>query len=133
MGKKILIVDDEVEQIEFASNVLEESGYTPISATNGKEGMKKVKAEKPDLILLDILMPKRGGIGMYHDLKHDEEAKNVPVIICTGIAKADSGPLGKHFEDIMMRQDQEIPAPDGYIEKPMNPDVMLKMVSDLLS
>jgi CheY-like chemotaxis protein len=113
MGKKILIVDDEVEQIEFASNVLEESGYTPISATNGKEGMKKVKAEKPDLILLDILMPKRGGLGMYHDLKHDEETKNVPVIICTGIAKVGSGPLGKHFEDIMMRQDQEIPAPDG--------------------
>jgi CheY-like chemotaxis protein len=133
MGKKILIVDDEVEQIDFAATVLEESGYLPISAMDGEEAMKKVKAEKPDLILLDILMPKRGGIGMYHDLKHDEETKSIPVIIVTGVAKVDSGPLGAHFEDIMMRQDQDTPAPDGYIEKPMNADAMLKMVSDLLS
>jgi CheY-like chemotaxis protein len=127
MGKKILIVDDEVEQIEFSSIVLESSGYTPISAMEGKEGMKKVRAEKPDLILLDIMMPERGGIGMYQELKRDEETKDIPVIIVTGIAR------GRHFEDIIVRQDQDIPAPDGYIEKPMNADAMLKMVSDLLS
>ena len=61
MGKKILIVDDEPEQIEFASTLLEENGYIPISAMNGVEGMEKVKAEKPDLVLLDILMPKEVG------------------------------------------------------------------------
>ncbi|MBE9571779.1 MAG: response regulator [Desulfobacterales bacterium] len=127
MGKKILIVDDELEQIDFASTVLEESGYTAISAMDGKEGMKKVKAEKPDLILLDILMPERGGIGMYHNLKHDEETKKIPVVIVTGVAR------GGHFDDRMVRQDQDIPAPDGYVEKPMNPDALLKMVSDLLS
>ncbi|MCK4486210.1 MAG: response regulator [Desulfobacterales bacterium] len=127
MGKKILIVDDELEQIDFASTVLAESGYTPIGAMDSKEGMKKVKAEKPDLILLDIMIPERGGIGMYHDLKHDQETKNIPVIIVTGIAR------GAHFEDIMMTPGQDIPAPDGYIEKPMNADAMLKMVSDLLS
>ena len=133
MGKKILIVDDEVEQIEYASTVLEANGYTSITAKDGKEGMKRAKAEKPDLILLDILMSKRGGIGMYHDLRYDDETKNIPVIIVTGIAKVDSGPLGAQFEEIMMREDQGIPSPDGYIEKPMNPDAMLKMVSDLLS
>jgi CheY-like chemotaxis protein len=127
MGKKILIVDDEIEQIEYASTVLEESGYTPIIAMDGKEGMKKVKADKPDLILMDIMMPERGGIGMYQDLKHDEETKNIPVIIVTGIAR------GGHFNDLVVRQDQDTPAPDGYIEKPMNADAMLKMVSDLLS
>ena len=127
MGKKILIVDDEVEQIEYASTVLEVSGYTPIIAMDGKEGMKKVKAEKPDLILMDIMMPERGGIGMYQDLKHDEETKNIPVIIVTGIAR------GGHFDDLILRQDRDIPAPEGYIEKPMNADAMLKMVNDLLS
>jgi CheY-like chemotaxis protein len=124
---KILIVDDEVEQIDFASIVLEASGYTLITAMDGKEGMKKAKAEKPDLILLDILMPERGGIGMYHNLKHDEETKNIPVVIVTGVAR------GGHFDDRMVRQDQDIPAPDGYVEKPMNPDALLKIVSDLLS
>jgi CheY-like chemotaxis protein len=127
MGKKILIVDDEPEQIDFASTLLEENGYVPISAGNGKEGMKKVKSEKPDLILLDILMPERGGIGMYQDLRHGEETKNIPVVIVTGLAR------GGNFEDFMLRQGQDISPPDGYVEKPMNPDVMLQLVSNLLS
>jgi CheY-like chemotaxis protein len=126
MGK-ILIVDDEVEQIEFASTILEPSGYTVITAMDGREGMEKAKEEKPDLILMDIMMPGRSGIGMYQELKHDKETKNIPVIIVTGVAR------GGHFDDRMMRQDKDIPAPDGYIEKPMNPDAVLRMVSDLLS
>jgi CheY-like chemotaxis protein len=125
--EKILIVDDEVEQIEFASTILEPSGYTVITAMDGREGMEKAKEEKPDLILLDIMMPERSGIGMYQELKHGEETKNIPVIIVTGIAR------GGHFDDRMMRRDKDIPPPDGYIEKPMNPDAVLKMVRDLLS
>ena len=127
MGKKILIVEDEPEQIEFASTLLEENGYIPISAMNGVEGMKKVKTEKPDLILLDILMPEKGGIGMYEDLKHNEETKNIPVVIVTGVAR------NEHFEDLMTKQDEALPSIDGYIEKPMNPDVVLKLIRDLLS
>ena len=127
MGKKILIVDDEVEQLEFASAVLESGGYTPIAAMDGKEGMRKAKSEKPELILMDVMMPEHGGIGMYQSLKHDEETKNIPVIIVTGIAR------GGSFDDLMVRQTKDVPAPDGYIEKPMNPDAMLKMVGDLLS
>ena len=127
MGKKILIVDDEPEQIDFASTLLEENGYVPISATNGIDGMKKVKTERPDLILLDILMPERGGIGMYQDLRQSEETKNIPVVIVTGIAR------GGRFEEFMLTQGQDIPSPDGYVEKPMNPEVVLQLVSDLLS
>ena len=127
MGKKILIVDDEVEQIEYASIVLEADGYTLVVAMDGNEGMQKVKEEKPDLILMDIMMPERGGIGMYQDLRRNEETKNIPVIVVTGIAR------GGHFDDLIVRQGEDIPAPDGYIEKPVNADLMLKMVKDLLS
>ena len=127
MEKKVLIVDDEPGQIDFAATLLEENGYAPISATNGIEGMKLVKAEKPDLILLDIMMPERGGVGMYQDLKQGEETKDIPVIIVSGVTK------GGHFENIMITQGQNLPAPDGYIEKPMNPDAVIKLVKDLLS
>ena len=127
MGKKILIVDDEPEQIDFASTLLEENGYVPISAMNGIEGMEKVKTEKPDLILLDILMPERGGIGMYQELRGSEETKNIPVVIVTGVAR------GGRFEEFMLIQDKDIPGPDGYVEKPMNPDFVLKLVRELLS
>jgi CheY-like chemotaxis protein len=127
MEKKILIVDDEPEQIDFVSTVLEQNGYITISAKDGIEGMEKVKTEKPNLILLDILMPKKGGIAMYQDLRHDEETKDIPVVIVTGVAR------GGPFEEYMLSQGKDIPVPDGYVEKPMNPDTMLKLVSDLLS
>jgi CheY-like chemotaxis protein len=127
MKKKILIVDDEPEQIEFAAMVMQENGYIPISASDGKEGMKKVHTEKPDLILLDILMPEKGGLGMYKDLKQNEETRNIPVVIVTGVVR------GGDFQDRMIRQDGNLPPPDGYIEKPMNPDAVGKLVNDLLS
>ena len=127
MKKKILIVDDEPEQIEFAAMVMQENGYIPISASDGEEGMKKVHTEKPDLILLDILMPEKGGLGMYKDLKQNEETRNIPVVIVTGVVR------GGDFQDRMIRQDGNLPPPDGYIEKPMNPDAVGKLVNDLLS
>ena len=127
MKKKILIVDDEPEQIEFAAMVMQENGYIPISASDGEAGMKKVHTEKPDLILLDILMPEKGGLGMYKDLKQNEETRNIPVVIVTGVAR------GGDFQDRMIRQDENLPPPDGYIEKPMNPDAVGKLVNDLLS
>ena len=127
MGKKILIVDDDSEQIDFASTVLEENGYISISATNGIEGMGKVKSEKPDLILLDILMPEKSGITMFRELRTNEETKNIPVIMVTGVSK------GERFEERMMGHEASIPPPEGYIQKPMKPAAILKLVNGLLS
>jgi len=126
MTKKVLIVDDEPEAIDFASAVLEENGYIPISAEDGIEGMEKVRAERPGLVLLDIMMPGKGGIAMYRDLRKDEETRDIPVIIITGVAR------GQRFEESMMRKDPDIPLPDGYIEKPMKPEGLLKLVKELL-
>ncbi len=127
MRKKVLVVDDEPEQIDFAFTVLEENGYTPIGATNGVEGMKKVKEERPDLVLLDILMPEKGGVGMYQEIKKDEATRNIPVVIVTGVAR------GGDFDEHMVTQGEDLPAPDGYIEKPMNPDTLSKIIKDLLA
>jgi CheY-like chemotaxis protein len=126
MAKRILLVDDDPEQIEYASAVLEENGYVAIAASNGLEGMEKARKEKPDLILLDLLMPEKGGIVMYRELRKEAETKNIPVIVLSGVAR------GAPFEARMMSQDPSIPAPDGYIEKPMKPSTMLKMVGELI-
>jgi CheY-like chemotaxis protein len=72
-------------------------------------------------------MPERGGIGMYQDLKRDEETRNIPVVIVTGVAK------GEDSDELMMGRNQNLPAPDGYIEKPMDPDVVISLIRDLLS
>jgi CheY-like chemotaxis protein len=126
MAKRVLIVDDEPEAIDFATAVLEENGYLAISAEDAVEGMENVRVEKPDLVLLDIMMPGKGEIAMYRDLRKDEEAKDIPVIIITGVAR------GQRFEESMMRKDPHIPLPDGYIEKPMKPEGLLRLVEELL-
>lgn len=126
MAKKVLIVDDEPAAIDYATAVLEENGYQAVGAEDGLEGMDKARAEKPDLILLDIMMPGKGGIAMYQDLRKDEETKDIPVIIITGVAR------GQRFEESMMRKAPGIPLPDGYIEKPMKPEGLLKAVKDVL-
>ncbi|MGD8227197.1 MAG: response regulator [Desulfobacteraceae bacterium] len=126
MTKKILIVDDEPAAIDYASAVLEENGYIAISAEDGIEGMEKVKAERPDLVLLDIMMPGKGGISMYQDLRKDEETKDIPVIVITGVAR------GQRFEERMMKKAPGIPLPDGYIEKPMKPEGLLELIGKLL-
>ena len=127
MKKKILIVDDEPEQIDFASTILEENGYITISASNGIEGMKLVRTEAPDLILLDIMMPQKGGVGMYQELRNDAATRNIPVVIVTGVTR------GRDFDDQMVTQSHDVPSPDGYIEKPMNPEAVIKLVNGLLS
>ena len=127
MKKKVLVVDDEQEQLEFASAILEEEGYIALSALDGVQGMKVVKEENPDLILLDIMMPKKGGVGMYKDLKRDETTKGIPVVIVTGVTR------GGDFDEHMLTQDEDLPGPDGYVEKPMNPNALSKIIKDLLS
>ena len=128
MTKKILIVDDELEQIDYASAVLEEQGYIPMGAADGAEGMEKVKAERPDLILLDIMMPEKGGIAMYRELKEDQGTRGIPVIIVTGVTR------GQRFEEsIMGGQELVIPPPEGYIQKPMKPETLIDLVDRLLA
>ena len=73
MAKKVLIVDDDADIRTFVVTVLEEHGYDPLIAKNGEEGMELVKKEKPDLVVLDILMPKQSGIKMYRELKSDDK------------------------------------------------------------
>ena len=91
--KKILLIDDEEELVSSLSEVLEENGYKVIIATNGMEAIKKAKEERPDLILLDIMMPKMDGYEVLRQLKTSAEAWAIPVIMVT--ARSDSGSILK--------------------------------------
>ena len=71
MGKKVLVVDDDPDVRLFSVTVLEEHGYTPLEAANGEEGLKMIKEQKPDLIILDVLMQRQSGIRLYRELKTD--------------------------------------------------------------
>jgi CheY-like chemotaxis protein len=77
-NRKVLVVDDEMDMRIFISTLLETSGYKAIIANNGEEGVQKARKHKPAAIILDVLMPKSGGIQMYREVKTDENLKNKP-------------------------------------------------------
>jgi CheY-like chemotaxis protein len=83
MAKKILIIDDEKGIIKVVTSRLIANGYEVISATDGVEGLEKAKKEKPDLVLLDIMMPVMSGYEVIEELKKDDATKSIPVIMVT--------------------------------------------------
>src|SRR3989338_304546 len=83
MSKKILIVDDEVDLVETLTFRLEAAGYTVVKAYNGQEGLEKAREENPDLILLDVMMPKMDGYTLCRLLKFDVKFRGTPVIMLT--------------------------------------------------
>lgn len=129
MGKKVLIVDDEDEVRDFVSTLLEENGYAPITASDGAEAMDMVRHHRPDLIIMDILMPKQGGIKMYRELKSEDSFKDIPVVVYSGIAKR------TYLRTQAARAEmggQSVPDPEAYIEKPAKPEYLAKVVKNIL-
>jgi DNA-binding response OmpR family regulator len=84
MGKKILIIDDETNICLLVSNFLEKKGFTALTANNGKEGVSAANKFLPDLILLDINMPKMDGFAVLEKIKHSPETMPIPVIMLSG-------------------------------------------------
>lgn len=127
--KRILVVDDELDMRAFLSTLLETEGYRPIVAADGEEGIRKVRENKPVLIVLDVMMPKEGGIQLYRELKSDRELKAIPVIMLSGIAKK----TFFHAQNVLdSHRGHSVPEPEAYIEKPPEPEELLQLINSLL-
>ena|SRR3989338_2294085 len=87
MAKKILLVDDEKDLVSTLRTLLEAKGYEVISATDGLEGLEKAKKEKPNLILLDVMMPNLNGYQVCRALKKDPNFKHIPIVMLTAKAQ----------------------------------------------
>jgi len=126
MAKKILIVDDDADFVEATKNVLKSSGYDVEWAQNGKEAFEKLKAAKPDLILLDVMMTtKDEGFDVSRKLAGDEALKNIPIIMITGIRKEMQLPFG--FET-----DSNWLPVKTVLEKPVKPLKLIDEIKNLL-
>ena len=84
MKKKVMVVDDEPDIVEFLTDLLEEEGYAVTSASDGAQALERVKEERPDLVLLDVSMPKKTGTDFYRQFSRRKEFKDIPVIIVSG-------------------------------------------------
>jgi CheY-like chemotaxis protein len=129
MGKKVLVVDDDPDVRVFSVTVLEENGYTPLEASNGEEGLKMIRAEKPDLVILDILMPRQSGIRLYRELKTDKSLKNVQVLILSGIAKKTFLRSQKALTEF---GGAVVPEPEIYLEKPVEAEELAEAVKKVI-
>ena len=124
--KKILLVDDDVEFCEATKMLLESKAYEVVTAHDGKEGLRKVKAEKPDGVILDVMMPEMNGYDVCVVLKADPELKNIPVVLLTAVDQA-------MFRTTYTRLMGLMSEADDYIAKPVEPEELVKRLEALLS
>jgi len=125
---KILIADDDPDIRVSLQAILESQQYTVVTAVDKKDGMEKIKTEKPDLAILDVMMSTwEDGFEMSRELKKDPQFKDMPILMLTGIKNE----TGIDFKSTA--GDPEWCPVDAYLEKPIEPDVLLAEVSKLLS
>ncbi|MGD9210487.1 MAG: response regulator [Desulfobacteraceae bacterium] len=129
MSKKVLVVDDDPDVRLFNVTVVEENGYDPLEADNGEDGLRIIRAEKPNLVILDVLMPKQSGIRLYRELKTDSSLKNVQVVILSGIAKRTFLRSQKALTEF---GGDPVPEPEFYLEKPVEHDELAAVIKKIL-
>jgi CheY-like chemotaxis protein len=127
-NKTILVVDDEPDIQLFLKTILEDSGFNVMTANNGKHALEKISECKPDLISLDLVMPKMGGVKLLAYLQKNPELANIPFIIVTAHAHDE---LGK--EDFLkLKAGKVLVSPHAYIEKPVVPSEYLAKIKESL-
>ena len=125
---KILIADDEQECIDFVRDALADTPHEIIAAMDGEEALKMARENSPQLIILDVQMPKATGFQVFEELKADEKLSSVPVIMLTSTAERTGVKLtGKDMGQYMGTE------PEAYIDKPIEPIVLKQTVKRLLA
>lgn len=114
-----MIIDDEIDFTNLLKTQLEKEGFTAVISNAGAEGVKLAKSEKPDLILLDIMMPKMSGWDVCSKIKEDPETKDIPVIFLTARTDDISRSMG-------------LKGADGYMEKPFDPIDLIKQINQFI-
>ncbi len=119
--KTVVCIEDEPEMIDLVKLILGRKGFELVGAVGGREGLEIVRKLKPDLVLLDLMMPDMDGWEVYQQMKADEELKKIPVIVVTAKAQSIDKVLGLHIAKV-----------DDYVTKPFGPQELLQSVNKVL-
>lgn len=122
MPKKIVYIEDDLEMTYLIKMILERKGYEIISTNDGMEGFEVIEREKPDLVLLDLMMPNIDGWDIYHQLKSNENTNKIPVIVISAKAQPIDKVLGLQIAKV-----------NNYISKPFRPQELLESIESILS
>ncbi|MEJ2078076.1 MAG: response regulator [Acidobacteriota bacterium] len=127
--KKILVLDDEPDVVTYLATLFEDHGYEVRSAGDGRQGLELARLWKPDLITLDITMPEHSGIRFYRNVREEEGLARIPVVIVTAVTGYGGDP--RSFEKFISSR-RQVPPPDAFVAKPIEPDQLLQVVNELL-
>jgi two-component system response regulator VicR len=119
--KVVVCIEDEREMIDLVKLILGRKGFDLVGAVGGREGLETVRKLKPDLVLLDLMMPDMDGWEVYQQIKADDELKDTPVIVVTAKAQSIDKVLGLHIAKV-----------DDYVTKPFSPQELLQSVNRVL-
>jgi DNA-binding response OmpR family regulator len=120
--KRILCIEDEAEMIELMRLVLEREGFEVLGAVGGEQGLQAMKLAKPDLVLLDLMMPGVDGWDVYRQMRADKELSYIPVVIVTAKAQSVDKVLGLQVAKV-----------DDYITKPFGPKELITSIQRVLA
>ena len=123
MAQRVLIVDDERDVTTYVATALRAHGFDALVANSVKDGLRLVAETAPDLVLLDIVMPRESGLSMYLRLKEDPATQRIPIVILSGVAQKGQ------FDFRAYVADQSVPPPDHYLEKPVSVDELIEVVT----
>lgn len=126
--KKILIVDDEPDTVAFLTMLFEDNGYTVVSTTSPDRVLELVRAESPDLVTLDLLMPNKTGVRVYRELRGHESCNAMPVVVISGANPGDYIPMNANGNG-----GRQAPPPDAFIEKPIDSRILLSTIKNLMA
>ncbi|RQW06534.1 response regulator [candidate division KSB1 bacterium] len=119
---KILCIEDEPQMIDLIQLILENKGYEVIGAEGGRQGLDMMRTEKPDLILLDLMMREMDGGDVFHHMKEEVELRNIPVVVVT----AKAAPIDKVLW-------MNVAKVDDYVTKPFGPRELIESVEKVLA
>ena len=122
MADKILIIDDDVDTLKLVGLMLQKQGYQIAAANNGERGLTQAEVEKPDLILLDIIMPYMDGLEVLKKIKSEERLKNIPIILLTNLSQKEE-----------ISQGLELGANDYLIKSHFTPSEVLEKIKKYLN
>ena len=129
-AKRVLVVDDEPDVLSYLEMLLRDSGYQTLTASDGAAALELARKEKPDLVTLDISMPKASGTRFYKEFKTDPELTGTPVVVITAVTGYGGDPYG--YEKFMSHRSL-VPPPEGFFPKPIDREAFLAAVKKLLA
>ena len=127
MNGRVLIVDDEPDVSTYLATALRANGYAAAVADGVESGFTELEKTRPDLIILDIMLPKESGISMYNRLKQDQATESIPVVIISGVLQEGG------FDFRYYIPDETVLPPERFLEKPVDIEQFLKAVKELIA